>query len=473
MRSLRVGALTLALLISIGLVGSALAVPPTFSVTFSPPSPVEATSADGANVVYDWTSPDNPLPVVVCQILPGGAFWSARTARLFPIGTTSVSCTASNGPVSVAEQTTRRFSIVVRDTTAPAWSGPAPLQIAAVATSPSGIAVDYQLPAATDPGNVSPPVSVSCTPAPSSVTGVVFPVGTTPVTCTASDARGNTTAANEALAFDVIVTLSGGAPTPGPPTMILPAEVVAEATSARGAVVRYDVSTSSASPASIFCDPPPGALFPLGTTMVTCAATSPSSGEQTVQSFPVTVRDSTAPAFAARPAGIVKKVKKRVRVPISYRSPLATDIVDGTVPSVCRPRSGSKFKLGRSRIACTATDSHGNARTLSFGVRIIQIGPLVAPAEGARLASPPLLRWKPVKKASYYNVQLWRGNRKILSTWPQSRRLRLHRNWTFAGAERRLTPGLYTWYVWPGYGRKAAADYGKLIGKRTFRIVAR
>ena len=26
----------------------------------------------------------------------------------------------------------------------------------------------------------------------------------------------------------------------------------------------------------------------------------------------------------------------------------------------------------------------------------------------------------------------------------------------------------YTWYVWPGIGAKAAAKYGKLIGKVTF-----
>ena len=34
---------------------------------------------------------------------------------------------------------------------------------------------------------------------------------------------------------------------------------------------------------------------------------------------------------------------------------------------------------------------------------------LISPAAGARIASPPLLRWRRVARASYYNVQVFRG----------------------------------------------------------------
>jgi hypothetical protein len=83
---------------------------------------------------------------------------------------------------------------------------------------------------------------------------------------------------------------------------------------------------------------------------------------------------------------------------------------------------------------------------------------------------PPLLTWKRRKKASYYNVQLFRAGRKILSRWPKVNRLQLERRWRYAGRRRRLVPGRYVWYVWPGYGERSARDYGKLLRKRSFRI---
>lgn len=45
---------------------------------------------------------------------------------------------------------------------------------------------------------------------------------------------------------------------------------------------------------------------------------------------------------------------------------------------------------------------------------------LTRPAAGARFATPPLLAWTAVPKATYYNVQLYRGGRKILTVWPTS-----------------------------------------------------
>ena len=34
-----------------------------------------------------------------------------------------------------------------------------------------------------------------------------------------------------------------------------------------------------------------------------------------------------------------------------------------------------------------------------------------------------------------------------------------------------LAPGLYIWYVWPGFGARSAVNYGDLLGSRTFQIV--
>ena len=47
----------------------------------------------------------------------------------------------------------------------------------------------------------------------------------------------------------------------------------------------------------------------------------------------------------------------------------------------------------------------------------------------------------------------------------------LTRQWKYAGKRYKLTPGIYTWYVWPGIGPRSAAEYGPLIGSSSFRIV--
>jgi hypothetical protein len=87
------------------------------------------------------------------------------------------------------------------------------------------------------------------------------------------------------------------------------------------------------------------------------------------------------------------------------------------------------------------------------------------------LTSPPLLRWSKVRGADYYNVQLLRDDRKVLSAWPTRSRLQLKRRWEFEGRVRRMRPGTYEWNVWPGYGPRRRANYGSQIGKgRTFVI---
>jgi hypothetical protein len=95
---------------------------------------------------------------------------------------------------------------------------------------------------------------------------------------------------------------------------------------------------------------------------------------------------------------------------------------------------------------------------------------LLAPADGAVLGAPPLLRWTPVRRADYYNIQLRRDGTKVLSRWPARARLQLSDRWRFEGRVRRLVPGRYEWDVWPGYGRRSAARYGQRIGGRSFVI---
>ena len=98
--------------------------------------------------------------------------------------------------------------------------------------------------------------------------------------------------------------------------------------------------------------------------------------------------------------------------------------------------------------------------------------PTIAPAAGSvfRANAPPMLEWPPVRRARYYNVQLFRGKRKLLSVWPAKPRYQLERSWMFQGKRRRLVPGTYRWVVWPGYGRRAKGRYGKPVVRSTFVI---
>jgi hypothetical protein len=92
------------------------------------------------------------------------------------------------------------------------------------------------------------------------------------------------------------------------------------------------------------------------------------------------------------------------------------------------------------------------------------------PSNRARVTSPPLLRWNALEGADYFNVQLFRGSHKLLSAWPVATRLQLARGWIYDGRWQTLRPGVYTWYVWPGLGSRAAAQYAPLLGKQTFVV---
>jgi len=76
----------------------------------------------------------------------------------------------------------------------------------------------------------------------------------------------------------------------------------------------------------------------------------------------------------------------------------------------------------------------------------------------------------PYRRAAYYNLQLFRGGRKILSVWPRRPRFRLGRSWTFDNTRMTLTKGKYQWRVWPGIGKRGAHRYGPLLGHSTFVV---
>jgi hypothetical protein len=201
-------------------------------------------------------------------------------------------------------------------------------------------------------GSITP----TCTPA----SGSTFALGTTTVTCSATDAHGNT----DSNTFTITVRDTT------PPVVTVPADVTAEATSALGASVSYsgqsalDLVDGSITPT---CTPASGSTFALGTATVTCSATD-AHGNTASGSFTVTVVDTTPPTLSL-PGNISVPAGSGSSAVVTYAAS-ASDLVDGSVPVTCTPPSGSAFSIGTTPVSCSATDTHGNSATGSFTVTV-------------------------------------------------------------------------------------------------------
>jgi hypothetical protein len=79
--------------------------------------------------------------------------------------------------------------------------------------------------------------------------------------------------------------------------------------------------------------------------------------------------DLRPPRLSGARAKTVSVPKKAKNARVTFKI-TATDAVDGAVPVSCRPRSGSRFKIGRTTVRCEATDSSGNTAKATFKVTV-------------------------------------------------------------------------------------------------------
>ncbi len=89
-----------------------------------------------------------------------------------------------------------------------------------------------------------------------------------------------------------------------------------------------------------------------------------------------------------------------------------------------------------------------------------------------RAAPSPILRWARFPGAGYYNVQLFRGSKRIYSAWPTGHQIVLPTSWKWSKHRFRLTPARYRWYVWAGLGARTLARY-RTIGSASFVVPRR
>jgi len=374
----------------------------SFSVTVQAPNApvvsvpaseiVEANGPNGSVVNYPSASAVDAFgqPLV--------ATCTPASGTLFPIGKTQVTCTAKDSLGHVGQAA---FTVTVEDTTPPELTVPADLSIqsaTAIPVTDPTIAKFLSGAVATDIVDPKPKITVS---APSS-----FPVGTTSVTFTATDASGNSVSKVSKVTIGPDVQNSGGSTDRVPP----------------GNVTNVKAT--------------------IGNLRVTITwNNSADSDHVNITRTSVT----TARTALAAPA------------PKLVYSGKGTKYVDkGLTNSV------------QYRYVIVAVDKAGNRASGVAVIALAQRQTILSPASGAVVSRAPRIAWQKFKGASYYNLQLWLGSAKMLSVWPNVPAYQLKARWTYKNVSRALKPGTYTVYVWPGFGKLSAGKYGSLIGQSTF-----
>jgi hypothetical protein len=273
----------------------------------------------------------------------------------FPIGTTDLTCTATDVFNNTAQRT---IHITVRDSTPPTIF--VPQSALAFGTDPTEL--DYQVSATDD---IDGPITPTCDPA----SGSVFNPGVTTVNCSAKDKAGNVGHAS----FPAIVANSW-------PTITVPGDTPADATGPDGALVTYPPAFAHDGlnqSIPVNCLPASGSQFPLGITPVACTATDSTSGTDVTasRSFNVIVRDNTPPSIILPTLDPVSALGAQ-GAPVDY-TVTAKDAVAGPVPVECVPPPKSTFPLGATTVVCRAADPSGNRAIAQFDITVADFNPPV------------------------------------------------------------------------------------------------
>jgi hypothetical protein len=420
---------------------SAAAVP---SVTFKcTPAPQDCSGWYRSNVAIDWT------------VIPSDAAMTGCQDKTFTTDTagTNEFCSADDGSATVTVQ----LKIKV-DKTAPVVTGGQPTRTAdvggwynhAVGVAFSGSDLTSGIHACTATTYGGPDSATA------SVAG----------TCT--DQAGNVSSPFAyGLKYDETAPTVTGARSERPP------DHAGWFTSA----VRFAVLGSDATSGIADC-PPVDYAGPDSATASVTAGCRDRAGNASSRRFGLRF-DATPPSLTALKLAVAdRRVSLRWRATGDVRSVqiLRSPGFDGERASVVFSGSGARFVdsdvVNRDRYVyeVRARDAAGNTggRTVVAVPRphLLDPEPRAVVEAGSRLT----LRWTPVRRARYYNVQLFRNGRKVLSAWPAHARYRIRTRWTYRGRRVRLVPGEYRWIVWPGRGARSRGDYGERIGRRTFFV---
>jgi hypothetical protein len=282
----------------------------------------------------------------------GNTNFTANFLAIVPAGNV-VTATATDGAGNTSE-----FSACVNLIVPPCEIICPQNMVVVSSTTQCGAVVNYP-----DPTIVGSCGQVTCTPP----SGGFFAIGATQVSCT--------NGIDLPCSFTITV-FDFSAPTiTCPETIIINAQ-----TGQQGVVVNYaqPIANDNCSVASVNCQPPTGAVFPVGTTNVQCVARD-NTGNEGFCLFIISVRDLEAPVIRCPANLVVDAPAGQNTTTVSYSAPTVTDNVPGATVS-CTPASGSVFSLGVTTVNCTARDTAGNQSSCNFTITL-RGGPPVAKVE--------------------------------------------------------------------------------------------
>ncbi|QNU65822.1 HYR domain-containing protein [Ruminiclostridium herbifermentans] len=254
----------------------------------------------------------------------------------YPLGITIVTWTAidENGNIATGKQ---RIRIV--DTTKPVLSVPKDITAEATAIRTP---VDIGQAEATD---IFPVTITNDAPAD-------YQIGTTRVTWIATDANGNVTTAEQKI---TIVDTTA-------PKLIVPKDIVAEATALRTPVDIGIATATDIFPVTITNNAP--ADYPIGITEVIWTAID-ENGNVTTAVQKIIIVDTTAPELIV-PKDIAAEATA-LRTPVDIGIATATDIFPVTITN----NAPADYPIGDTTVTWTATDANGNVTTKEQVVTII------------------------------------------------------------------------------------------------------
>jgi hypothetical protein len=219
-----------------------------------------------------------------------------------------------------------------------------PLDITAQATSSAGAVVFFMPPTAIDTGNSG--ANVACVPRPNTT----FPLGTTIVTCVASDPLGNSSSAT----FNVTVQDRL------PPQFPTVDTVTFQAANATSATVTLTDAAGATHP--VTCNAPSAGQISVGGQLTGACAVG--NGSVTL-----TVAD-TQGAVLLPVSTVTVQATSSDGAAVTYPTLTAMDQVDLATPVTCAPAAGSVFPIGTTEVTCTTSDKSNNQSQLAFSVTV-------------------------------------------------------------------------------------------------------
>jgi len=308
----------------------------------TPPDPGQLTLTPPGAITMEATGPTTSV-ALGAAMASGGAqpitITNDAPVGGFPVGATTVTWTAVDANMASATGTQ---VVTITDTTAPSITAPA--DVAADQDAGGGnTMVNLGTPTFSDIADPNPVVS-------NNAPGNGFPVGSTTVVWTATDASGNSASDTQ------LVTINDLSFTVTPP-----AAVTMEATGPTTTVSLGNATANGGvAPVTISNDAPAGG-FPVGVTTVTWTATDANMATAMAMQT-VTITDTTAPSITAPADVTADQDAGGGNTVVNLGTPTLSDIADPN-PTVSNNAPANGFPVGTTTVVWAATDASGNAAT--------------------------------------------------------------------------------------------------------------